>query len=82
MATNAAGRQVHIKHMEILSRTHSPWLTVAIELKDEDFDAVFNEANWEAGLCIRRFLGKRFWRGPRRLSKEQAQSAVRMSWAS
>ena len=82
MASNAAGHPVHIKHMEILSRTHSPWLTVAIELKYDDFDAVFNETSWEAGLCIRHFLGKRFWRGRPRLTKEQARSAVRMSWSS
>ena len=81
MATTAAQRPISIKHIEILSRVHSPWLTVAIELSENDFEILNNEVSWEKDLAVRPFLGRRYWRLTRRLSKEETRNSVKMSWA-
>ena len=80
MASTAAERPISIKHIEILSRVHNPWLTVAIELNEGDFETLCNENSWEKDLAVRPFLGRRFWRLSRRLSKTETRSSVRMSW--
>ena len=81
MASNAAGDTVDIKHIEILSKVHSPWLTAAIEISEANFNAVNNGLSWEDGLAIRPFLGRRYWRLPRRLTKAETRSSVKMTWA-
>ena len=81
MASDALETEVEIRHMEILSKVHSPWLTIAIELSEAAFDALYNGAIWEEGLYVRPFLGRRFWRMSKQLTKAETKRSVRMSWS-
>ena len=81
MASDALETEVEIRHMEILSKVHSPWLTIAIELSEAAFDALYNGAIWEEGLYVRPFLGRRFWRMSKQLTKAEMKRSVRMSWS-
>ena len=78
-----AGRAITIQHMEVLSREVKGrafnWLTVAVELSGDDFTHLLNLNTWETGIRIREFVGRRFWR-QNKISKEDRQNTVRMSW--
>ena len=78
-----AGRDVNVLHLEILSREYSPWMTVAIELNEEDYDVLSNINIWENSIGIRDYVGWRHWHGPRprRLSADEIKRSVRMSWS-
>ena len=75
-----AGRDIDIHHIEILSREYNHWLTIAIELSEDDFNHLSNQDFWETGLRIRPYQGRRFWR-QNRVTREQRQSSQRMTWA-
>ena len=81
MASDAAETEIVIQHMEILSKVHSPWLTIAIELSEAAFNALYNDHCWEEGLYVRPFLGRRFWRMSKQLTKAEKKRSVRMSWS-
>ena len=81
MASDAAETEIEIQHMEILSKVHSPWLTIAIELSEAAFNVLYNGAIWEDGLYVRPFLGRRFWRMSKQLTKAEMKRSVRMSWS-
>ena len=78
-----ANRSIDIQHMEVLSREVKGraynWLTVAIELSEDDFKHLVNLDTWETGIRIREFVGRRFWR-QNKISKEDRLNSVRMSW--
>ena len=78
-----ANRSIAIQHMEVLSREVKGraynWLTVAIELSEDDFTHLLNLNTWETGIRIREFVGRRFWR-QNKISKEDRLNSVRMSW--
>ena len=74
-----AGRTITIHHMEVLSKEINDWLTVAIELPEEDFNHLLELDTWESGIRIRTFVGRRFWR-QNRISKQTRQSSLRMQW--
>ena len=78
-----AGRAITIHHMEVLSREVKgrafDWLTVAVELSEDDFTHLLNLDTWESGIRIREFVGRRFWR-QNKITKEDRQSSVRMQW--
>ena len=74
-----AGRTITIHHMEAISRKINDWLTVAIELPEEDFNHLLELDTWESGIRIRTFVGRRFWR-QNRISKQTRQSSLRMQW--
>ena len=78
-----AERQINIHHMEVLSREingrNFDWLTVAIELSEEDFNHLLELDTWESDIRIRAFVGRRFWR-QNRISKQTRQTSLRMQW--
>ena len=78
-----AGRAITIQHMEVLSREIKgrafDWLTVAVELSEDDFAHLLNLDTWESGIRIREYVGRRFWR-QNKISKEDRQSSIRMQW--
>ena len=69
--------------MEVLSREVKgrafDWLTVAVELSEDDFTHLLNLDTWESGIRIREFVGRRFWR-QNKITEEDRQSSVRMQW--
>ena len=78
-----ANRSIATQHMEVFSREVKGraynWLTVAIELSEDDFTHLLNLNTWETGIRIREFVGRRFWR-QNKISREDRQNSVRMSW--
>ena len=78
-----AGRPITIQHMEVLSREIKgrafDWLTVAVELSEDDFAHLLNLDTWESGIRIREFVGRRFWR-QNKITKEDRLNSVRMQW--
>ena len=78
-----AGRAITIQHMEVLSREIKgrafDWLTVAVELSEDDFAHLLNLDTWESGIRIREYVGRRFWR-QNKISKEDRLSSIRMQW--
>ena len=81
MASKFANYPINLLHTEILSKERSPWLTIAIELSQADFDKLYCEEAWEEGLRVREFIGRRFWRHSKRMSKTEIKNSVRHSWA-
>ena len=78
-----ASRTITIHHMEVLSREVQgrafDWLTVAIELSEDDFTHLLGLDSWESGIRIREYVGRRFWR-QNRISKQDRLSSIRMQW--
>ena len=78
-----ASRAITIHHMEVLSREvkgrASDWLTVAVELSEDDFTHLLDLDTWESGIRIREYVGRRFWR-QNKISKEDRLSSIRMQW--
>ena len=81
MTSKYAGYNIKLLYTEILSKERSPWLTIAIELSPDDFDKLYCEEAWEEGLKVREFIGRRFWRLPKRMTKSEIKRSVRHSWA-
>ena len=76
-----AERDIDISHIEVLSKSYNPWLTVAIELSEDDYTELFDSSFWEIGMRIRPYIGRKFWRGLPRLTPQQIKSAVRDQWS-
>ena len=74
-----AGRKIDLLHMAILSREYSPWLTIAIELNDTDYELLSDCNIWEKSIAIRDYVGWRSWHG-KRLAPHEIKNSVRMSW--
>ena len=78
-----ASRAITIHHMEVLSREvkgrASDWLTVAVELSEDDFTHLLDLDTWESGIRIREYVGRRFW-CQNKISKEDRLSSIRMQW--
>ena len=79
-----AGRTITIPHMEVLSREIEgrafDWLTVAIELSEDDLKHLLELDTWESGIRIREYVGRRFWR-QKRISNQDRQNSLRMQWS-
>ena len=75
-------RNINVLHIEILAREYSPWLTIAVELNETDYELLSNINLWEKAIRIRDFIGWRFWHGqkPKKLAPHQIKGSVRMSW--
>ena len=84
----AAGRDIDFKFIQILSGEDQWYLTVAIELNEEDYKLLFDPNFWDPHCHIRKFLGNRWWRGERkgprqpqkRLTYEQRKNMARAQW--
>ena len=76
-----AERDIDISHIEVLSKSYNPWLTVAIELSEDDYTELFDSSFWEIGMRIRPYIGRKFWRGLPRLTPQQIKNAVRDQWS-
>ena len=78
---NTASKDIDVLHIEILSKTTSSWMTVAIELKEEDYNHLSNMDLWHPSIGIRDYVGWRFWHKMKRPEVTTGMSKVRMSWA-
>ena len=78
---NTASKDIDVLHIEILSKTTSSWMTVAIELKEEDYNHLSNMDLWHPSIGIREYVGWRFWHKMKRPEVSTEMSKVRMSWA-
>ena len=78
-----AGRTITIHHMEVLNREIDgrafDWLTVAIELSEEDFTHLLELNTWESGIRIRKYVGRRIWH-QKRISNQDRQNSLRLQW--
>ena len=77
-----ANRKIDVLHIEILAREYSPWLTIAVELNETDYELLTDINLWNKNIRIRDFIGWRFWHGerPKKLAPHQIKGSVRMSW--
>ena len=79
------GNDIDFKHIELISDKESKYMTVAIELNDEDFAKLSDVNFWDPQLRIKRFLGWRWWKGEKKKTPkstpEQRRNAVRHQWA-
>ena len=75
-------KQIDFKAITTLSKEGSSWITVAVELSDEDYELLANPDIWGRRIRLRPFTGWRFWRGerPQRPKPDQLRTAVRMQW--
>ena len=78
---DTAGKEINILHVEVLSKGNSPWMTVAIELNEEDYNHLSNMDLWDQSIGIRDYVGWRFWHKMKRQEVPTEMSKVRMSWA-
>ena len=81
--TEHAQKEIDFRHIQPLSRDGSSWLTIAIELSDDDY-ATLSDCNiWEPRIRIREFKGWKWWRSdrPQRPSPEEIRSTMRMQWS-
>ena len=79
---DTAGENVNVLHIEILSREYSPWMTIAVEMNNEDYEILSNIDIWDNSIGIRDYIGWRSWHGPRprRLPADEITKSVRMQW--
>ena len=82
LINNTAGKNINVLHIQILSKGYSPWLTVAIEIEDNDYDILSDISIWSNHIAIRDYVGWRFWHGPRprKLSAHEIKNSVHDSW--
>ena len=78
------GRDIDFKEIAILSKEYTDYLTVAIELNEEDY-TLLNDVNfWDPQVRIRKFLGWRWWRGEKqpqkRLTPQERKNSRRATW--
>ena len=77
------GKDINLLNVQPLSREGSSWLTLAIELSEDDYNLLSNPDIWEPQIRIRDFKGWRFWRSQtqQRPNREELRNSVRMSWS-
>ena len=77
-----AGREVDFKFIKVISRKYSQYLTVVIELNNADYELLNNSNFWDSQTRIRKFLGWRWWRGPRepRVKPQDIKNSERATW--
>ena len=79
---NTAGKNINVLHIQILSKVYSPWLTVAIEINNDDYAILSDIGIWDASIAIRDYVGWRKWHGPRpqKLAAHVIKNSVHDSW--
>ena len=67
---NIAGKPINFLYVKCISRDYSPWVTLALELSNEDYDILAEPCIWESNIQIQNFVGWRWWRSdrPKRLT--------------
>ena len=79
---DAAGKEVNISHIQILSKEYAPWMTVALEMDNENYEILSDISIWDNSIGIRDYVGWRYWHGPRpkKLPAEEIKKSLCMQW--
>ena len=78
-----AGRDINVFHDVCISREYSKWLTVAIEISENDYETLSDPNIWNNNIQIRDFIGRRWWRPDwaKKMTTKDIKNSMRMQWS-